>query len=127
MYSQTLHSSAQEDVYNAEQKKGNARVIRTGVRYVSDLFLFESTMDYEDDLHNYINHSFTPSCLYHCGILFATENLAAKTEITVDYRFFLSEKDEHPFIDTETNRLVQGYSGKQALKLSTKALLDLLE
>lgn len=116
-----------ESEYNQEQERGNHRIIRTGVRYIHDIFLFEKTMNYEEDKFNYINHSFTPNTLYHCGILFATEDIPAHSELTVDYRLFLSENDLFKFIDGETQKEVTGFSGKEALAYSTQQLTDLFK
>ncbi|MDR0781382.1 MAG: SET domain-containing protein-lysine N-methyltransferase [Pseudomonadales bacterium] len=80
--------------------------------------------DWPDDC--YVNHSFHPSGLWHLGFIFATRDLAAGDEITVDYRFLVDDNEVMPFRDAETGREIVGYPWAENLQLSTQALLALL-
>ncbi|MDR2212060.1 MAG: SET domain-containing protein [Pseudomonadales bacterium] len=80
--------------------------------------------DWPDDC--YVNHSFTPSGLWHLGFIFATRDLDAGEEVTVDYRFLVDDHEVMPFLDTETGREIVGYSWAENLKRSTELLLGLL-
>ena len=75
----------------------------------------------------YINHSFEPTGLWHLGFVFATGDLPAGTEITVDYRHLLPPGEEEAFVDTATGRRIVGLPWLESLTLSTRALSVLLD
>jgi hypothetical protein len=75
----------------------------------------------------YINHSFTPTGLWHLGFVFATRNLPAGTEITVDYRHLLPPGEEEVFVDTATGQKIIGLPWIESLTASTRALAALLD
>lgn len=68
-----------------------------------------------------INHSFTPTCLWYLGFIFACRDMPASTELTVDYRL-LGNVGCLPFIDGSTGRIVEGFAEKLALRESLKRL-----
>ncbi|GAB3034655.1 hypothetical protein GCM10027285_16990 [Oleiagrimonas citrea] len=74
----------------------------------------------------YVNHSFQPSGLWHLGFIFATTNLPADTEITVDYRHLLAPGEEEGFNDALTGEKIIGYTWPQSLAISTQALAALI-
>ncbi|MFC4528372.1 SET domain-containing protein-lysine N-methyltransferase [Dyella halodurans] len=74
----------------------------------------------------FINHSFTPTGLWHLGFVFALRDLPAGTEITVDYRHLLPPGEEEVFVDTATGRKIVGLPWLESLTLSTHALANLL-
>jgi hypothetical protein len=80
--------------------------------------------DWPDDC--YINHSFSPTGLWHLGFVFATQKLKAGTELTVDYRFLINDAEELPFVDAVTGEKIIGLSWAENIRQSTRALLDLL-
>lgn len=80
--------------------------------------------DWPDDC--YVNHSFTPSGLWHLGFIFATRELQPGDEVTVDYRFLVNDNEVLPFRDAETGREIIGYTWEENLRLSTEQLLQLL-
>ena len=80
--------------------------------------------DWPDDC--FVNHSFNPSGLWHLGFIFATRDLAAGDEITVDYRFLVNDNEVMPFRDAETGDEIVGYTWEENLKRSTSMLLALL-
>ena len=74
----------------------------------------------------FINHSFTPSGLWHLGFVFAQRDLPAGTEITVDYRHLLPPGEEEVFVDTATGQKIIGLPWIESLTQSTQALAALL-
>jgi hypothetical protein len=111
-----------EKTYDIEQRSGNKIVIDSGARYVSNYFLWSD----KPRIENFINHSSHPNVLYHCGICFAMCDIAPEEELTVDYRYILSENDCAAFIDIKTGKIVEGVNGKQCLKETSVMLLNIL-
>jgi len=74
----------------------------------------------------FINHSFEPTGLWHLGFVFAARDLAAGSEITVDYRHLLAPGQEEDFIDTATGEKIIGLPWAESLATSTHALASLL-
>ena len=74
----------------------------------------------------FVNHSFTPTGLWHLGFVFALENLPAGTEITVDYRHLLPPGEEEAFIDSATGGKIIGLPWPASLAETTHALARLL-
>lgn len=74
----------------------------------------------------YINHSFTPSGLWHLGFVFATAHQPAGSEITVDYRHLLAPGQVEEFADSVTGKSIVGYAWQESITHSTRALAELL-
>lgn len=74
----------------------------------------------------FINHSFTPTGLWHLGFVFASAELPAGTEITVDYQHLLPPGQDEDFVDSATGRIITGSSWHDSLTSSTLALAELL-
>jgi hypothetical protein len=74
----------------------------------------------------YINHSFQPNGLWHLGFVFALADLAAGSEITVDYRHLLPPGQAEDFVDSVTGETITGLSWPESLASSTRALAELL-
>lgn len=109
-----------ESEYHTEQKNNNINIIRTGARLVNDIFLCT-----ESRIEDHVNHSFNPNMLYHCGICFAKCDIKVDDELFVNYNYVLARNDEYAFYD-ENKKLVDGFSGKDALIDSTKELCQIL-
>jgi hypothetical protein len=75
----------------------------------------------------YINHSFEPTGLWHLGFVFAARELAAGTELTVDYRHLLPPGQAEDFVDTATGARIVGWPWAESLASSTRALGRLLD
>ena len=112
-----------EDEYNARTLSGDEAVIKTACRFINHLFLCRESGEIEDE--DYVNHSFTPNLLYHCGICFALTDLEPGEELTLNYQFLLS-RDEPGFYDTLTGRYVSGLAPTEALYHSSKQLSMLM-
>ena len=74
----------------------------------------------------YVNHSFSPSGLWHLGFVFAAADLDAGSEITVDYRHLLGPGQEEEFRDAESGQSIVGFTWKESLRTSSQALLGLI-
>jgi hypothetical protein len=109
-----------EEEYNKKQAAGDIIMIKTGARYIGNVFLYT---DGRDRYENYINHSKHANILYHCGVCFALRDIRAGEELYVDYRYVLSENDIESFKDN-SGRLVKGCS--DILLETTEKLLELL-
>ena len=80
--------------------------------------------DWPDDC--YVNHSFSPSGLWHLGFIFAIRDLQIREEVTVDYRFLVNDNEVLPFRDAETGQEIVCYSWEENLRRSTEQLLAVL-
>lgn len=69
-----------------------------------------------------INHSFEPTALVHLGFIFASQDLEAGSEITIDYRLFLGEDYRMPFVDAVTGQAIVGWSWVESIRRSTAEL-----
>lgn len=85
---------------------------------------FSITPEWSDEC--FVNHSFEPSALWHLGFVFAGAELAAGTEITVDYRLLIGEGEKLPFRDVATGREIVGHEWREALRVSTAKLLEIV-
>ncbi|MBI3562803.1 MAG: hypothetical protein HY080_13910 [Gammaproteobacteria bacterium] len=74
----------------------------------------------------YINHSFSPTGLWHLGFVFAMDELPVGTELTMDYRYILGENCQPAFIDSLTQQPIIGLPWQQVITDSTRCLLSLL-
>jgi hypothetical protein len=73
----------------------------------------------------YVNHSFSPSALWHLGFIFALRPLAAGEEITVDYRHLLGPNVELAFLDSITQQAIIGFSWGEKLLRSSEQMYEL--
>ena len=74
----------------------------------------------------YVNHSFSPSGLWHLGFIFALKDLPKGAEITVDYRHLLPPGEEEDFIDAASGEKIIGLPWQESLASTTQALSALL-
>lgn len=120
-----------EIYYQTAQIEGDEQVIHTGIRLAKDIFIYrpenKSRKDILYDNEVLINHSNEPTMLYHCGLLFALKDIHMGDEMTVNYKYFLSEDDITSFEDAETGQQVRGLSSDEALLESTLELVMLLK
>lgn len=101
----------------------NAReALAATVRWFEDRYTV--TPEWPDEC--YINHAFAPTGLWHLGFVFAAEDLAAGTEITVDYRHLLAPGQAEDFADALTGEAIVGWSWEESLRRSAAQLQQLL-
>jgi SET domain-containing protein len=110
-----------EQEYQDAQRRGEDRIIKTGIRLVGDYFIYRGESSDED----FLNHSEDPNLLYHCGILFARRDIPSGVELTVDYKYFLATDDVFEFDDVASGRKATGVPGKEALLHSCRELIEL--
>lgn len=113
-----------EAEYNQRQEADDKLIKTTGVRYIGSYFLHT---DEKPRYENYINHSFTPNILYHCGICFALKDIECGEELTVNYSYLLSESDSMGFVDERTGLKVSGLPYELGLMDTCKQLLQLIK
>ncbi len=118
-----------EEAYQQAQREGDFHMIKCAFRVAGAYYLFttpprlsEGLLDNED----YLNHSATPSILYHCGLLFALRDIAPGEELTIDYKYILAPQDVCSFPDKKSGAYVTGAEGNKGLIDSTRELLALL-
>jgi hypothetical protein len=100
-----------------------ATLLPATVRWFEDRYTV--TPEWPDEC--YINHAFVPTGLWHLGFVFAAADLAAGTEITVDYRHLLAPGQEEEFRDAASGDRIVGFDWKDSLRASTRALAALLD
>ena len=100
-----------------------AQLLPATVRWFEDRYTV--TPEWPDEC--YINHAFTPTALWHLGFVFAAADLAAGTEITVDYRHLLAPGQEEDFRDASSGQPIVGFTWQESLRASTAALAALLD
>ena len=95
-----------------------AALLASTVRWFEDRYTV--TPEWPDEC--YINHSFAPCGLWHLGFVFALEDLAPGTEITVDYRHLLAPGQEEDFVDAQSGQRIVGYTWRESMEHSTAQL-----
>ncbi len=85
------------------------------------------TVDPEKSDIFFINHAFAPNCLWHLGFIFALEDIAAGSELTIDYRVLMDDGEEVGFTDSVTGRLIRGFGWNEKMVFTSRALLHLYE
>ena len=100
-------------------------------RFADDSLELNSSVRWFEDQHTicpewtdecYINHSFTPTAIWHLGFVFAAFDLDADTEITMDYRYVLGTGYSAGFRDGATGEMITGLPWDQVIRDSTALL-----
>ena len=112
-----------EDEYVRAVAENRQPVTRTGTRYAGRYFTFGNV----DAPYNFINHSFKPSLLCHCGVVLALRDLKAGDELTIDYRTLIDTTDVGLYHDAVTGREIRGLSAKETLLKTARELIALVE
>jgi len=97
--------------------------VESSVRWFEDQFSL--TPEWSDEC--YVNHSFTPTGLWHLGFIFALVDLPAGAEVTVDYRLVIGSGERMPFVDAESGRDIVGLPWSEAIGGSAAVLAELQE
>jgi hypothetical protein len=100
-----------------------AQMLPATVRWFEDRYTV--TPEWPDEC--YINHAFDPTGLWHLGFVFALQDLAPGTEITVDYRHLLAPGQSEDFPDASTGAAIVGFTWEESLRNSTALLHALTE
>lgn len=96
--------------------------VESSVRWFEDWFSL--TPEWSDEC--YVNHSFSPTGLWHLGFIFAQDALPAGTELTMDYRLVIGSGEEMPFRDAATGQAIVGLPWQDNLRSSARRLLELI-
>ena len=112
-----------EDEYVDGVAHGRQPVTRTGTRYAGRYFTFGNV----DAPYNFINHSFKPSLLCHCGVVLALRDLQGGDELTLDYRTLIDTTDVGLYHDAVTGREIRGLTAKATLLKTARELIALVE
>lgn len=112
-----------EDEFIRACEAGDRFVMRTGTRYVGRYF----TVGNESAPYTFVNHSFEPNVLPHCGVLIAKRDVAVGEELTVDYRYLIDPTDVATYDDAATARRIVGFSARETLLRTAKELIALIE
>jgi hypothetical protein len=100
-----------------------AAQMHAGARWFEDRYTLSP--EWPDEC--FVNHSFQPTGLWHLGFVFATADLPEGSEITVDYRHLLPPGEAEDFVDADSGETIIGFSWRESLSASTRALAALLE
>ena len=100
----------------------DSREVESSVRWFENWFSL--TPEWSDEC--YVNHSYSPTALWHLGFIFALADLDAGAEVTMDYRYVIGDGERMPFADGETGREIVGLAWPQALGESAKLLAALV-
>jgi hypothetical protein len=111
-----------EDEYLEACRTENLPLMRTGTRYAGRYF----TVGNENEPYTFINHSFDPNLLCHCGVVLARRNLEAGEELTLDYRFLIDETDIGIYNDAKTGREIRGFPARETLLRTARELIELV-
>jgi hypothetical protein len=95
--------------------------VESSVRWFEDRFSL--TPEWSDEC--YVNHSYTPTALWHLGFIFALADWPAGTEVTMDYRYVIGDGERMPFADAATGREIVGLPWSEVLRDGARALLAL--
>jgi hypothetical protein len=112
-----------EDEYVRAVAENRQPVTRTGTRYAGKYFTFGNV----DAPYNYVNHSFRPNLLCHCGVVFALRDIAPGEELTLDYRTLVDTTDVGVYNDAVTGREIRGYPARETVLRTARELVALLE
>jgi hypothetical protein len=97
-------------------------LMRTGTRYAGKYF----TVGNEHEPYTFINHSFEPNLLCHCGVVLARRAISAGEEMTLDYRYLIDETDVGIYADARTGREIRGFPARETLLRTARQLIELV-
>ena len=97
-------------------------LMRTGTRYAGRYF----TIGNEHEPYTFINHSFDPSLLCHCGVVLARRDIPEGEEMTLDYRYLIDETDVGIYKDAPTGREIRGFPARETLLRTARQLIEVV-
>jgi len=100
----------------------DSREVESSVRWFEDHFSL--TPEWSDEC--YVNHSYSPTALWHLGFIFALADLPVGTEVTMDYRYVIGHGERMPFRDSLTGREIVGLPWNEALHESARQVQALM-
>jgi hypothetical protein len=97
-------------------------IVRTGTRFAGHYF----TIGNEQEPYTYLNHSFTPNLLCHCGMVLARQPIAAEEELTLDYRTLIDDTEIGTYCDANSGREIRGFGARETLLRTSRELVDII-
>jgi hypothetical protein len=97
-------------------------MVRTATRYAGRYY----THGNEQEPYTFINHSFTPNLLCHCGTIVARREIAVGEELTMDYRTLIDDTDIGLYRDAITGREIRGFSARETLLRTARELIEIV-
>ncbi len=113
-----------EAEYDRLSNEGDQRVIKSGTRFFANYFYYLDT-DKPDAL-NYLNHAQPANCELQLGCLFALQDIAAGTELTLDYYKISSRNDLENILGMSQLESQKLKADAQAQSLSILKLAQLI-
>lgn len=111
-----------EEEYLDACRREDLPLMRTGTRYAGKYF----TVGNAHEPYTFINHSFEPNLLCHCGVVVARRALDAGEELTLDYRYLIDETDIGIYNDAGTGREIRGFRAKETLLRTAREMIELI-
>jgi hypothetical protein len=102
---------------------GERHIIRTGTRFVGKYF----TIGNESEPYTFLNHSFDPNLLCHCGIVIARRAIPAQEELTLNYRTLIDDSDVGTYADRATGQTIRGWSAAETFVRTAKEFAGIIE
>ena len=96
-------------------------VLQTSICWFEDCYAADPE---HSDIY-YINHSFTPNCIWHLGFIFAKRDINPGEEISLDYRVLMDSDPEFGFVDQTTGKMICGFGWEEKMVFNTTQLLQL--
>ncbi len=112
-----------EDRYLDAIRNDEKQIVRTGTRFLGRYF----TVGNEQEPYTFINHSFLPNLLCHCGIVMARRDIAVSEELTLDYRYLVDDTEVGLYADAASGRVIRGLSARQTFLDTARQMIELLE
>jgi SET domain-containing protein len=112
-----------EDRFLAAVAHNEQQMVRTATRYAGRYY----THGNENEPYTFINHSFEPNLLCHCGVIIATRHIASGEELTLDYRTLIDDSEVGVYKDAISGREIRGFSAKETLLRTAKELIETVE
>ena len=112
-----------EGEYVAACAAGQQPLMRTGTRYAGRYFTYGN----EHEPYNFINHSFEPNLLCHCGVVVALRDIARDEELTLDYRYLIDPTDVGVYRDAATGREIRGFNARETFLRTARQLAEVVE
>jgi hypothetical protein len=81
----------------------------------------------EQEPYTFLNHSFSPNLLCHCGIVVARQEISEGEELTVDYRSLVDDTDLGVYQDVATGEEIRGWTAKETLLRTAREMIELIE
>ncbi len=114
-----------EDEYVEGLRRGDPLITRTGTRWAGRWFNFGQSPGLFDC--EFINHSFEPNLLAFCGMFIARVDIAADSELTVDYRHLLDPTDVGVWIDHASGKPVKGFTARESMLIGLEEMKRIVE